>query len=160
MVFECHGNIQLKKIVTHVMRLKIKTATVLRSTLTPEAMSNRFFPNPMPEFIPESTPSTQQELQEAVTVTTGSDSLLKLLAMPHAPLSERLKHAALDIKENVLYITKNLAFCQGIVLGVDAPGKFSRSNARETPGKLQLQTELFTMSKPLENFRRKILIQI
>ncbi|KEH17140.1 hypothetical protein MTR_0040s0150 [Medicago truncatula] len=44
------------------------------------------FPNPMPEFIPESTPSTQQELQEAVTVTTGGDSLLNLLAMPHAPL--------------------------------------------------------------------------
>ncbi|KEH24852.1 G protein coupled receptor [Medicago truncatula] len=94
--------------VTHVMRLKIKTATVLRSSLTPEAMSNRFFPNPMPEFIPESTPSTQQELQEAVTVTTGGDSLLNLLAMPHAPLSQRLKRAALDLKETIVMETWGL----------------------------------------------------
>jgi len=73
-------------------------------------MSNRFFPNPMPEFIPESTPSTQQELQEAVTVTTGGDSLLKLLAMPHAPLSERLKRAALDLKETVPSLSSSLFF--------------------------------------------------
>jgi hypothetical protein len=63
-------------------------------------MSDRFFPNPMPEFVPETIPSTQHELQEAVTVTTG-DSLQKLLAMPHAPLSERLKRASLDLKETV-----------------------------------------------------------
>jgi hypothetical protein len=64
------------------------------------AMSDRFFPNPMPEFVPETTPSTQHELQEAVTVTTG-DSLQKLLSMPHVPLSERLKRASLDLKETV-----------------------------------------------------------
>ncbi|KEH41690.1 transmembrane protein, putative [Medicago truncatula] len=33
--------------------------------------------------------------------------------------------------------------------GADAPGKFARSNAREAPGKLQLQTEPFARSKPL-----------
>jgi len=36
--------------------------------------------------------------------------------------------------------TKNLAFCQGILPGASAPDKFARSNARETPDKLQLQT--------------------
>ncbi|CAJ2655024.1 unnamed protein product [Trifolium pratense] len=67
-------------------------------------MSDRFFPNPMPEFIPETTPSTQQELQESLTVTTG-DSLHKLLAMPHIPLSERLKRASLDLKETIVMET-------------------------------------------------------
>jgi len=52
----------------------------------------------MPEFVPEATPSTPQEQEEALTV---GDSLPKLLAMPHAPLSERLKRAALDLKETV-----------------------------------------------------------
>ncbi|KAK2433377.1 lanC protein GCL1 [Trifolium repens] len=67
-------------------------------------MSDRFFPNPMPEFVPETTPTTQHELQEAVTVTTG-DSLQKLLSMPHAPLSERLKRASLDLKETIVMET-------------------------------------------------------
>ncbi|WJX49782.1 LanC-like protein gcl2 [Trifolium repens] len=67
-------------------------------------MSDRFFPNPMPEFVPETTPSTQHELQEAVTVTTG-DSLQKLLSMPHVPLSERLKRASLDLKETIVIET-------------------------------------------------------
>lgn len=39
-----------------------------------------------------------------------------------------------------IFTTRNLAFCQGIMPGASAPGKFVRSNARETPGKLQLQT--------------------
>jgi len=61
-------------------------------------MAVRFFQNPMPEFVPEATPSTPQEQEEALTV---GDSLTKLVAMPHAPLSERLKRAALDLKETV-----------------------------------------------------------
>jgi hypothetical protein len=36
--------------------------------------------------------------------------------------------------------TRKIAFCQGTMPGADAPGKFARSNARETPGKLHLQT--------------------
>nr|ABE88088.1 hypothetical protein MtrDRAFT_AC147431g30v2 [Medicago truncatula] len=35
--------------------------------------------------------------------------------------------------------------------GADAPGKFARSNARETPGKLQLETGPFARSKALAN---------
>lgn len=54
----------------------------------------------MPEFVPEATPSTPREHEEALTVNVG-DSLPKLLAMPHSPLSERLKRAALDLKETV-----------------------------------------------------------
>ena len=69
-------------------------------------MADRFFPNTMPEFVPETTPSTPHERQEAVTV---GDSLPKLLAMPHAPLSERLKRAALDLKETVPTATITLS---------------------------------------------------
>nr|AGV54199.1 lanC-like protein [Phaseolus vulgaris] len=65
-------------------------------------MAVRFFQNPMPEFVPEATPSTPQEQEEALTV---GDSLPKLLAMPHAPLSERLKRAALDLKETIVIET-------------------------------------------------------
>ncbi|XP_057451013.1 lanC-like protein GCL2 [Lotus japonicus] len=69
-------------------------------------MADRFFPNPMPEFVAEAKPSTPQEQQEAVTVGAGEgSSLLKLLAMPHAPLSERLKRAALDLKETIVVET-------------------------------------------------------
>ncbi|KAI5389518.1 hypothetical protein KIW84_074978 [Lathyrus oleraceus] len=46
-------------------------------------------------FVPE------QELQEAVTITP-SDSLQNLLAMPHSPLSNRLKRASLDLKETIV----------------------------------------------------------
>ncbi|XP_058729540.1 lanC-like protein GCL2 [Vicia villosa] len=71
-------------------------------------MSDRFFPNPMPEFVLEATPATEQELQEAVTVTPG-DSLQNLLAMPHSPLFERLKRAALDLKETIVLETWGLS---------------------------------------------------
>jgi len=35
--------------------------------------------------------------------------------------------------------------------GASAPGKFARSNARETPDKLQFQTGQNVRSKPLAN---------
>ncbi|KAL2328241.1 hypothetical protein Fmac_021668 [Flemingia macrophylla] len=65
-------------------------------------MADRFFRNPMPEFVAETTPSTAQEEEEALTV---GDSLPKLLAMPHAALCERLKRAALDLKETIVIET-------------------------------------------------------
>ncbi|KAI4322658.1 hypothetical protein L6164_022330 [Bauhinia variegata] len=67
-------------------------------------MADRFFPNTLPDFVPETTPSTPQEQEEAVTVSDG-DSLMKLLAMPYPSLSERFKRAALDLKETILLET-------------------------------------------------------
>jgi len=51
--------------------------------------------------------------------------------------------------KDIFITTRNLAFCQGTMPGAEAPGKFSRSNARETPGKLQFQTGQNARSKPL-----------
>jgi hypothetical protein len=42
--------------------------------------------------------------------------------------------------QTIYFTTRKIAFCQGTMPGADAPGKFARSNARETPGKLHLQT--------------------
>lgn len=55
-------------------------------------MSDRFFPNVMPDFTEETT--------EQKNETTG-DSLLGLLSMSYPSLSQRFKRAALDLKETV-----------------------------------------------------------
>ncbi|KAJ7981437.1 LanC-like protein [Quillaja saponaria] len=67
-------------------------------------MANRFFPNLMPDFVAETTTQTLHEEEEAVIVSDG-DSLMKLLAMPYSSLSERLKRAALDLKETIVIET-------------------------------------------------------
>ncbi|XP_073155156.1 lanC-like protein GCL2 [Henckelia pumila] len=66
-------------------------------------MADRFFPNEMPDFLPE-----KQE-QEAVggdkhgTVAQGTqESLLKLLSLPYPTLSQRLQRAAIDLKETIV----------------------------------------------------------
>lgn len=59
-------------------------------------MADRFFPNEIPAFIPE-TPGTVSVSGEP------KDSLAKLLQLPYEILSERLKTAALDLKETVLF---------------------------------------------------------
>ena len=64
-------------------------------------MADRFFQNPMPDFVPETASSTLQQTQEPTAVGAG-DSLVKLLALPYAPLSERFKRAGLDLKETVM----------------------------------------------------------
>ncbi|XP_028761635.1 lanC-like protein GCL2 [Neltuma alba] len=66
-------------------------------------MADRFFPNVLPDFVPEAS----QEQQDAVSVS-AQDSLTKLLAMPYAPLSERFKRAALDVKETIAVETWGL----------------------------------------------------
>ncbi|XP_059660953.1 lanC-like protein GCL2 [Cornus florida] len=67
-------------------------------------MGDPFFQNVMPEFVAELT-TAEQEVEEEV-VTEGSDeSLMKLLSMPYATLSERLKQAALDLKETAVIET-------------------------------------------------------
>ncbi|KAL1567145.1 lanC-like protein GCR2 [Salvia divinorum] len=55
-------------------------------------MADRFFPNEMPAYIPET---------QSATATTD-DSLTKLLHLPLNILSDRLKKDALDIKHTVV----------------------------------------------------------
>lgn len=57
-------------------------------------MADRFFPNEMPDYIPE-TPAEQS------AAVAASDSLTKLLHRPFKTLSEGLKKAALDLKDTV-----------------------------------------------------------
>ncbi|GFY80788.1 G protein coupled receptor [Actinidia rufa] len=58
-------------------------------------MTDRFFPNEMPDFVPE-TPVEQAESE-----ITG-DSLTKLLYLPYKTVAERLKRSALDLKQTVV----------------------------------------------------------
>ncbi|KAL8505919.1 hypothetical protein ACS0TY_016951 [Phlomoides rotata] len=58
-------------------------------------MADRFFPNDMPDFIPE-TEAAQSAAADP------SDSLTKLLHLPYKTLSEGLKKAALDLKDTVV----------------------------------------------------------
>ncbi|KAH7860136.1 hypothetical protein Vadar_009813 [Vaccinium darrowii] len=62
----------------------------------------RFFPNEMPDFVEE------KEEDIAATVGPEDDSLMKLLSMPYSALSERLKQAALDLKDTVAVETWGL----------------------------------------------------
>lgn len=55
-------------------------------------MADRFFPNLMPDFLPEKATEDEE---------AGEDPLSKLLSMPYPLLSERLKRAAQDLKETV-----------------------------------------------------------
>ncbi|XP_057953029.1 lanC-like protein GCL2 [Malania oleifera] len=64
-------------------------------------MSDRFFPNEMPDFVP------QTELDETATEGTR-DSLTKLLSLPYRTVSERFKRAALDLKDIVVRETWGL----------------------------------------------------
>ncbi|KAK3001660.1 hypothetical protein RJ639_021656 [Escallonia herrerae] len=58
-------------------------------------MADRFFPNQMPDFIPETS-------SEAPVTQPAGDSLTKLLHLPYKSVSEQLKRAALDLKETVV----------------------------------------------------------
>ncbi|KDP24150.1 hypothetical protein JCGZ_25807 [Jatropha curcas] len=65
-------------------------------------MSDRFFPNLMPDFVSEASPflAPQSEKEE-----TSGDSLMKLLSMPYPSLSQRFQRAALDLKETIVMET-------------------------------------------------------
>ncbi|KAL3503244.1 hypothetical protein ACH5RR_037693 [Cinchona calisaya] len=58
-------------------------------------MADRFFPNELPDYIPE-TPVEESASERA------QDSLTKLLHLPFKTLSEKLKIAALDLKQTVV----------------------------------------------------------
>lgn len=64
-------------------------------------MADRFFPNEMPEFVPEAT------VDESST-KGGEDSLLKLLSLPNNALSHIFKQSALDLKQLVLTNSSDL----------------------------------------------------
>ncbi|KAG4165050.1 hypothetical protein ERO13_A13G056100v2 [Gossypium hirsutum] len=55
-------------------------------------MADCFFPNVLPDFVPETTQHEQQEI---------GDTLIKLLSMPYSSLSQHFKRTALDLKETV-----------------------------------------------------------
>ncbi|KAL1821674.1 hypothetical protein ACET3Z_016543 [Daucus carota] len=62
-------------------------------------MADRYFPNNMPDFVAE----TNGEEEEEKAVAQGSEeSLMRLLCMRYDSFSERLKRAALDLKETVV----------------------------------------------------------
>ncbi|KAK4486823.1 hypothetical protein RD792_006587 [Penstemon davidsonii] len=58
-------------------------------------MADRFFPNEMPDFISETSQSDSAGASE-------SDSLTKLLLLPHKTLSQLLMKSALDLKDTVV----------------------------------------------------------
>lgn len=60
-------------------------------------MADRFFINEMPDSVAE------------IATEEAEDSLMKLLSMPYATLSERFKRAALDLKETVVIETWGLS---------------------------------------------------
>ncbi|KAI3427545.1 uncharacterized protein J3R85_009373 [Psidium guajava] len=63
-------------------------------------MADRYFPNPMPDFVPEASG------EDAVVAERAKDSLSNLLYLPHATLSEKLKRSALDLKDTVVRETR------------------------------------------------------
>ncbi|KAM7495474.1 hypothetical protein LguiB_030083 [Lonicera macranthoides] len=63
-------------------------------------MTERFFPNEMPDFIPEST--APLEGSESLSQSTVGNSLTNLLSLPYKTLSQRLKLSALHFKQTVV----------------------------------------------------------
>ncbi|KAK4769897.1 hypothetical protein SAY87_030429 [Trapa incisa] len=62
-------------------------------------MADRFFPNVMPDFVPEKAMGDDEVVGESLT---------KALFMPYQLLSEQLKRAALDLKEAIVMETWEL----------------------------------------------------
>lgn len=65
-------------------------------------MADRFYPNSMPDFVAENPNIEGGEVQRPISQGTN-ESLLKLLATPFHSLAEKLKRAALDLKETVTH---------------------------------------------------------
>ncbi|CAI9089439.1 OLC1v1024011C1 [Oldenlandia corymbosa var. corymbosa] len=72
-------------------------------------MTDRYFPNQMPDFV-EEDPTLQQECQQADKIPEPGteEALLRLLATPYAAIHESLKRAALDLKETIVVETWGL----------------------------------------------------
>lgn len=66
-------------------------------------MTDRFFPNEMPDFVPEEEAGGTDKQGEIRTVAQGThESLSKLLSLPYSTLSQRLQRAAIDLKETIV----------------------------------------------------------
>lgn len=70
-------------------------------------MADRFYPNLMPDFVAENPNIEGGEVQRPISQGTN-ESLLKLLTTPFHSLAEKLKRAALDLKETVTHAFFNL----------------------------------------------------
>ncbi|KAJ8764656.1 hypothetical protein K2173_007743 [Erythroxylum novogranatense] len=68
-------------------------------------MADRYFPNEMQRYIPETATSSSNEL----VTETSKDSLTKLLYLPYNTLCDRLKTSALDLKDTVVRETWGLS---------------------------------------------------
>ncbi|CDP14758.1 unnamed protein product [Coffea canephora] len=69
-------------------------------------MADRYFPNLMPDFVQED-PTLEQEIQQSghrIPEQGTEESLFRLLATPYTTLSEKLKRAALDLKETIVVV--------------------------------------------------------
>lgn len=65
-------------------------------------MADRYFKNNMPDFVDETPAETGVTEGEGGVVAQGSEeSLMRLLSLPYHSFSEKLKRAALDLKETV-----------------------------------------------------------
>ncbi|KAK1405362.1 Lanthionine synthetase C-like protein 1 [Heracleum sosnowskyi] len=73
-------------------------------------MADRYFKNDMPDFVAEMPADTGVTQGEGEVVAQGTqESLTRLLSMPYHSFSERLKRAALDLKETVVTETWGLS---------------------------------------------------
>lgn len=65
-------------------------------------MADRYFNNDMPDFVAETLAESGVTEGEGEVAAQGTqESLMRLLSMPYHSFSERLKRAALDLKETV-----------------------------------------------------------
>lgn len=74
-------------------------------------MADRYFPNDLPSFVTE---PAAEEAAAAAAAGRGSDSLTELLHLPYKALSERLKSAALELKDTVF--TLHSLLCHSALL--------------------------------------------
>lgn len=68
-------------------------------------MADRYFPNDLPSFVAE---PAAEESAAAAAAGRGRDSLAELLHLPYKVLSERLKSAALELKDTVFNLNSLL----------------------------------------------------
>ncbi|CAN0896847.1 LanC-like protein GCL2 [Linum grandiflorum] len=67
-------------------------------------MTDRFFPNIMPDYVSEARPTADDDPAEPAA-ESHQDPLVNLLSMPYSSLSQRFQRAALDLKETIVMET-------------------------------------------------------